>query len=318
MSAPWKDRPFSVAALPGYDSEDEHDAITAEELTGTATPDDTARVPDRTQYKRPNAFAELMATSARKKPKPEPEPKLAVKPTVKPTVQKSRDPRDGLLEYIEKPETNPGGRVVEYDDDFVVIRDMYPKATVHLLLLPRDPSLYTQHPLHVLSEQPAFLAEVRTRVEKLKALVASELRRLYGASSASDAPYQTALEELMSSPDPPPAPERAALLPPGRDWPQEVVAGVHTHPSMNHLHVHILSREMHSACMKHKKHYLSFHTSFLVQLDEFPLEPKSKRFRPGDWPNWDMECWRCGKSYGNQFAALKRHLEKEFETWKNE
>lgn len=36
--------------------------------------------------------------------------------------------RDGLGVYIEKPEANPEGLVVEYDDDFVVITDKYPKA----------------------------------------------------------------------------------------------------------------------------------------------------------------------------------------------
>jgi aprataxin len=36
--------------------------------------------------------------------------------------------RDGLGIYIEHPELNPEGRVVEYDDDFVVINDKYPKA----------------------------------------------------------------------------------------------------------------------------------------------------------------------------------------------
>jgi len=41
---------------------------------------------------------------------------------------KSMDPRNGLIVYIEKPESNPEGRVVEYDDDFVVINDKYPKA----------------------------------------------------------------------------------------------------------------------------------------------------------------------------------------------
>ena len=39
------------------------------------------------------------------------------------------DPRDGLSIYIEHPEKNPEGRVVEYDDDFVVINDKYPKSS---------------------------------------------------------------------------------------------------------------------------------------------------------------------------------------------
>jgi aprataxin len=41
---------------------------------------------------------------------------------------KSLDPRNGLGVYLDKPETNPEGRIVEYDDDFVVITDKYPKA----------------------------------------------------------------------------------------------------------------------------------------------------------------------------------------------
>jgi aprataxin len=41
---------------------------------------------------------------------------------------KGWDPRNGLGIYIEKPETNPEGLIVEYDDDFVVIKDKFPKA----------------------------------------------------------------------------------------------------------------------------------------------------------------------------------------------
>lgn len=235
------------------------------------------------------------------------------------SVLTSFDPRNGLGIYIEKPETNPEGRVVEYDDDFVVINDKYPKASVHLLLIPRNPAYSSQHPLHVLSTDADFLIQIRERVARLKVLAASELRRQYGHLSVSDTPYQEALETMMSSPDPPPPPEeRAARLPRGRDWLSDIVAGVHTHPSMNHLHIHIISRDMSSPWMKHKKHYLSFTTSFLVPLEDFPLEEGSKRFHPGDWPNWDMVCWRCGKNYKNKFKALKEHLEDEFDAWKQE
>lgn len=75
-----------------------------------------------------STVAELMS-SAKKKPKPTAED---VEPSS--TLEKAKnavkgwDPRNGLGEYLEKPETNPGGRIVEYDDDFVVIRDKFPKA----------------------------------------------------------------------------------------------------------------------------------------------------------------------------------------------
>ncbi|KAI8932097.1 hypothetical protein NX059_010982 [Plenodomus lindquistii] len=227
------------------------------------------------------------------------------------------DPRNGLGVYIQAPETNPEGRVVEYDDDFVVINDKFPKASVHLLLLPRKAEYYNAHPLHILSTDSEFRIEVEKRVARLKRLAASELRRQFGHCSASDAPYQTGMEKLMSSKDAPASTEEAAtLLPSGRDWALDIVTGVHTHPSMSHLHIHIFSRDMHSPWLKHKKHYLSFNSDFLVQLKDFPLGEGSKRFHPGDWPSWDMTCWRCGQNFKNKFAALKAHLDEEFEEWK--
>ncbi|OAL46628.1 HIT-like protein [Pyrenochaeta sp. DS3sAY3a] len=256
--------------------------------------------------------------SQAKKPKSTPE--SAQKPSKAAnngkSVSKSFDPRNGLIVYIERPEENPEGRVVEYDDDFVLIRDKYPKASVHLLLIPRKPTYYNEHPLHLLSTNADLLSDIRTRVARIKTLAADELRRKYGHLSASDAPYQSALETLMSSASPPSPHSRAALLPPGRDYAADIVAGVHTHPSMNHMHVHIFSRDMHSPCLKHKKHYLSFNSSFLLRLDELPLAEGSERFHPGKWPNWDMKCWRCGRDFGNKFTALKEHLEREFEEWK--
>lgn len=190
--------------------------------------------------------------------------------------------------------------------------------SVHLLLLPRDRDLTLEHPLITLSNNPAFLANIKARIEKLKLLAARELRRKYGLSSASDAPYQQALEDMMSRPDPPFPEEREVLLPKGRDWSREIISGVHTHPSMNHLHIHVFSRDMHSSWLKKKNHYLSFNTSFLVGLDEFPLEEDSPRYHAGDWLSWDMVCWRCGKNFKNKFKALQEHLDEEFEFWKEE
>ncbi|KAF2851550.1 HIT-like protein [Plenodomus tracheiphilus IPT5] len=259
---------------------------------------------------------ELMSRSKKAKP-------LAASDTpsglreAKPAFRKL-DPRDGLGAYIDHPEANPEGRVVEYDDDFVVINDKFPKASVHLLLIPRKIEYHKAHPLHILSTDANFRLEVEKRVARLKKLAALELRRQYGHLSVSDTPYQAALEELMSSPIPPPSTTETVALPAGRHWLSDIVTGVHTHPSMSHLHIHIFSRDMHSPCLKHKKHYLSFNSSFLVRLDEFPLRKGSERFHPGDWPNWDMKCWRCGKNFKNKFAALKVHLDEEFETWAKE
>ena len=72
-----------------------------------------------------NAVAELMSQSKRPKP---PSIPAADAPEKVSKPKKGWDPRDGLGIYIESPETNPEGRVLDYDDDFVVITDKYPKA----------------------------------------------------------------------------------------------------------------------------------------------------------------------------------------------
>ncbi|RMZ71155.1 hit domain-containing [Pyrenophora seminiperda CCB06] len=296
-------------------SEQTYEAITAEDIAGTEPPSPAQPEVDAASQKRPNAFTELMSQSKKTKSSTVPAADASSKSNA---VLTNSGPRDQLFFYIDKPELNPEGRIVEYDDDFVVINDKYPKASVHLLLQPRKPAYYSQHPLRALSTDPAFLAEVRTRCDRLKKLAASELRRLYGGTSLSDQPYHAALEEMMSAPEPPSLEEQAALLPPGRDWSKDILVGVHTHPSMNHLHIHIISSDMHSSCMKHKRHYLSYHTSFFVHLDEFPLEEGSPRYHPGPWPGWDMKCWRCGKNFKNKFATLQKHLDEEFEEWRRE
>jgi aprataxin len=45
--------------------------------------------------------------------------------------------RDGLLAYINEPESFPKSRVIYYNDDWVLIHDLYPKASVCSLALAR-------------------------------------------------------------------------------------------------------------------------------------------------------------------------------------
>lgn len=57
-------------------------------------------------------------------------PNLSAEPAEQVTKPMKRgfDARNGLGLYIDRPETNPEGLVVEFDDDFVVIKDKFPKA----------------------------------------------------------------------------------------------------------------------------------------------------------------------------------------------
>ncbi|KIW33451.1 uncharacterized protein PV07_00303 [Cladophialophora immunda] len=249
-----------------------------------------------------NAFAELMSPK-HKHPKPHESKHIG-------KLSNPNDPRNGLLAYILEPTKFSSDIVILYNDKTVLVRDAFPKATVHLLLLPRDPVKRELNPRDALDDQE-FLDMVRTEATTAVKLAASELSRLIGPYSESCKARNAAME----SENPPDE------LPPGRDFSKEFKVGIHAHPSMNHLHIHIISRDMHSARLKHRKHYNSFNTDFFIPLEDFPLARDDVR-RQTSYQNANLtkeyKCWRCGKMFGNKFTQLKAHLEEEFNAWRKE
>lgn len=243
--------------------------------------------------------SELMSTKRKRK---------AEKPLSTPQkTMTSFDGRNGLGAYIAQPESFPPSRVIYHTTDFVVINDLYPKSSVHLLLIPRDSTLAYLHPFEAFQNKE-FLTKVQVEVRKLRKMVATELRRQYGALSVQDKARNVAMES-----EPPPE-----KLPEGRDWEKEVMCGIHAHPSMNHLHIHVLSVDRFSECLRHRKHYNSFATPFLIDVEDFPLAGSDRRRHPGKegYLDRDMCCWRCGENFKNKFARLKQHLEMEYDEWK--
>lgn len=157
---------------------------------------------------------------------------------------------------------------------------------MHLLLLIRDEETSRRHPLDVLSEA-ALLASVRTKVDALRPLLLAECRRLLGPADDNDDDDD----------------DRDGL-----------VMGVHAAPSMNHVHLHILSPDLTGESLRTRHHFNSFTTPFLVPLDRFPLaagdeirDPAVKaRYRDGE-----MTCPRCGQALKNMpvvRAHMKGHL----------
>ncbi|KKA29248.1 hypothetical protein TD95_002058 [Thielaviopsis punctulata] len=232
---------------------------------------------------------------------------------------KAHPRRHALAVYLSTP-SHPA--ILFQSATAVAIRDLFPKSAVHTLLLPRSPAHNLLHPFAAFDD-PVFLAAVKRDAVRLRTLVAAELRRVAGAESVADAPRRAALSNLCSDSE---AGGRTGGggwdpdgLPRGRDWDAEVRCGVHAVPSMNHVHVHVLSRDMHSEKMKHRKHYNSFTTPFFVDLDEFPLAlDDPRRARHEDYLKRDLVCWRCARNFGNRFAELKRHLDEEYEEWRRE
>ncbi|KAI2641452.1 HIT-like protein [Hypomontagnella submonticulosa] len=285
---------------------DPEDAITKEEIAGTAPAPANGTTAGVSQGTKRNAFAELMAPKP-KAPKEDPKP---LSSTRAPVIMRSFRDRDGLGVYTHDPKSFPPSRVIYYDDDFVAINDMWPKSTVHTLLLPRSPRSRL-HPFDAF-EDPEFLAAVQAETQKLKRLVAKELQRRYGRFSAQDKMREAVLNGEVEW--------EGTELPKGRDWESELLVGIHAHPSMNDLHVHVLAPDMVSECMRHRKHYNSFNTPFLIDVADFPLAKDDPRRHPGKagFLDSDLRCWRCGKNFGNRFKQLKEHLAEEFEEWKKE
>ncbi len=296
------------------------DAITEEEMQGTTVPASTLpEVPtEEPKDIKVNActacsidtictatdtitVAELMKPKSKKSTEV-PDPKHKKKPII-------FLGRDGLGAYTEHHEAFPKELIFQ-DESFVAITDKFPKSAVHTLLLPRGPVNLLQ-PFEAFND-PVFLEETRERAAKLKKIVAKELRRKLGKFSAQDQARERVLNGEVELDD-------GEELPPGRDWEKEVEVGIHMHPSMNHLHIHVLSRDNQSVCMKNRNHYNSFNTPFFCKLDEFPLTLEEKRGREHQhYLEKDLICWRCGNNFGKSMAKLKTHLADEFEEWKKE
>uniref|UniRef100_A0A8H7NG67 HIT domain-containing protein n=1 Tax=Bionectria ochroleuca TaxID=29856 RepID=A0A8H7NG67_BIOOC len=184
---------------PGSDSDE---AITKDEIQGVEPP--------QTKGSRSkNAFTELM------RPKPKAAPAQDHSPS---SFSRGGHPfkdRMGLGAYLADPSSFPSSRVIYHTPDFVVINDLFPKSTIHTLLLPRSPKHNLMHPFDAL-EDADFRAKVVAETGKLKALVASELRRRLGHNSRADAARQAVLDgddfDQGVELDP------ADGLPRGRDW----------------------------------------------------------------------------------------------------
>ncbi len=225
----------------------------------------------------------MMAASKTSSP---PTKKLNTSTNIASHVKSTFDHRNGLIEYLRDPANHPS--ILNYNEDFVIIKDLYPKATVHLLILPRDSVKQSQHPSEAFKDV-TFFSKLKDEASKWRTLAAKELARTLCPSTI-----------------------------PERDWEAEIKVGIHSVPSMHHLHIHVISRDMHSPCLKHKKHYNSFNTPFFVGLEEFPLMEEEVEERARNWHKGDMICWRCKRNFENKFTLLKQHLDKEFEEWKDE
>lgn len=192
------------------------------------------------------------------------------------------DHRDGLECYLNHPE-NYQQLIHSLTPLAVTIEDKFPKAYLHWLILPRQEDIQRVHPLVALQD-PVFLQQIRTHAQEIKQLAQEALRTRLGA--------KVRLEEDF------------------------IEIGVHSSPSMNHLHIHVFSKDRTGQYMKTRKHYNTFMEPFLVPLSDFPLADKDPRLdavrQQQLVKETTLKCWKCHKDFGNRFSAFRIHLEEEW------
>lgn len=196
------------------------------------------------------------------------------------------------------------------DQHVLIIKDKFPKALRHYLIIPTASEYTKVHPLQVFQKFPKLHQLVSDYVEKTKQLIVDDLIE-YQLIDSKD------VETFKS---------------------QFIQVGVHSIPSLNNLHIHVMTKDFNSPRLKHKKHYNSFTTKFFVAFDQLKPLPSSNSAEtvysdetqyPSDeekTPRLEtdpkvleqiikttpLRCSYCHASFGNSFVKLKQHLSLEF------
>ncbi|XP_056892513.1 aprataxin isoform X2 [Takifugu flavidus] len=171
----------------------------------------------------------------------------------------------GLKASMQDPEMQ-----VYKDDKVVVIKDKYPKARYHWLVLP----------WHSISSLKALRKEHCDLVKHMQ---------------------QVAEQMIRQCPD-------ASTL--------RFRSGYHAIPSMSHVHLHVISQDFDSPCLKNKKHWNSFTTDYFIESQAViqMLETDgSISIKEGatELLKLPLRCHVCRKEFST-IPALKQHLNSHF------
>jgi aprataxin len=187
-----------------------------------------------------------------------------------------------ILEPLQARPAYAKQRVFYEDEVCVAIYDSFPKSAIHLLVLPRlSLSLPNVHnfsaQLHL-----SNLKVLHDRAKRIKRHL--EARNQQCVSGGGQAMFRG-----------------------------ELMVGYHGIPSMNYLHIHIISTDF--VGIKNKKHYLSFAKcpEFFIPMDTMEKDlSENKTFTKKPDCNVlkeDLVCLHCNITHKN-IPALKAHLVK--------
>lgn len=175
--------------------------------------------------------------------------------------------KNGLINSIKDPNLQ-----IISSEIAVVIKDKYPKAKYHFLVLPREDisSIF-----NLTREHLPILDELR--------LLATNAIEISGEKE------------------------------------KHFNIGFHAIPSMTRLHLHVISRDFNSPCLKTKKHWNSFNTKLFLDYDDLYKELKLKGTiqridftLAKELENTPLNCNQCN-FVAKTVPNLKEHLLKHIE-----
>jgi len=183
--------------------------------------------------------------------------------------------KNALSVYVERPRDTKWAPCIFYEDDqFVIIYDRYFKAKIHLLILPKT-KVQSVYDLDPTNGQ--HIALIEGMIARAKWIEQGLCRRDSGAGSA-------------------------------------IRFGFHAIPSMNLLHLHVISDDMDSDNVKNKKHYLSFQSDYFVpgraMLRILKEEQRAFTVNTAYYKallKQSLKCHKCGHGI-RTIPALKKHL----------
>lgn len=193
---------------------------------------------------------------------------------------------NALQPYITNPAKYHPHTVIYYDENVSIIHDSFPKSAFHLLCLPRDKRLTKQNPTIAVTD--AVKDKLQYAIDWCVQYIADQFNKkydyVYGQEGTS-----TNIKDFIQ-------------------------IGVHSVPSMNNLHIHVITKDFNSVRLKNKKHYNSFNTPFFIQWENLPLKqiPDKKVTEQKYVKDQDLVCCYCGENFGNKFSQLKKHIGDEF------
>ncbi|KAF9480107.1 hypothetical protein BDN70DRAFT_877992 [Pholiota conissans] len=196
------------------------------------------------------------------------------------------------------PESLPLSIRFQYSEKTTTVFDRYNKSIFHFLILPRI--------LPGAELDPAALENLRSLLKADK----NKAKRVIDSLAEEANKVKEKIEEEM-------------IKVYGFKW--DIWTGFHAQPSMAHLHLHVLSADLVSEKLKHKKHYNSFRPDlgFFIHLDDVLswfeathsyFEDVVKQFKPSEYEaklKEDLVCFRCYSEMKN-IPTLKAHLQEEW------